>query len=80
MNAMTSVSDRSAAIAIRRSRLIPYKITVKKSLLRRFRHFIESTDWEDRYLCNSRIDGICLTVIIVSMLYFLPILITIILK
>jgi hypothetical protein len=43
-------------------------------LLRRFQTFIESTDWERRYLCDRRIDRACLGVIVLSVLYFLPVL------
>ncbi|MCX5819140.1 MAG: hypothetical protein NT047_04440 [Deltaproteobacteria bacterium] len=50
------------------------KIAAKRSLLKRFQHFIESTDWEDRYLCHPRIDKICLGVIVISILYFIPVL------
>jgi hypothetical protein len=43
----------------------------KRSLLGRFEHFIESTDWEERYLCNHWIDKICLCGIFISMIYFI---------
>ena len=33
-------------------------MSIKKSLLKRFQHFIESTDWEERYLCNHWIDNL----------------------
>ena len=59
-------------------RLVHYKITAKKSLLKRFQHFIESTDWEERYLCNHWIDKMCLCGIVVSMIYFAPLLMSII--
>ena len=79
MNTMTTVPVRAAtSIAIRQPRLVHYKITAKKSLLKRFRYFIESTDWEERYLCNHWIDRICLCGIVVSMIYFTPLLISII--
>jgi repressor LexA len=42
------------------------------SLLKRFQHFIESTDWEERYLCNHWIDKICRGGMIAAMIYFLP--------
>jgi hypothetical protein len=60
--------------AIRQPRAVYYKIDAKRSLLKRFQHFIESTDWEGRYLCHSRIDRVCLGVIFVSLLYFVPVL------
>jgi hypothetical protein len=56
--------------AIRQPRAAQYRLTSKKSLLRRFQYFIESTDWEERYLCNHWVDKICLGGIVVSALYF----------
>jgi len=79
MNTMATVPARAAAsIAIRQPRLVHYKIAAKKSLLKRFQHFIESTDWEERYLCNHWIDKMCLCGIVVSLIYFIPILMSII--
>ena len=78
MNTMTTVPVRATSIAIRQSRLVHYKITAKKSLLGRFQHFIESTDWEERYLCNHWIDKACLGGIVISVIYFLPLLMSII--
>jgi len=66
--------------AIRQPKLVRYKITVKKSLLKRFQHFIESTDWEERYLCHNLIDIISLGIIVISLLYFVPVLGSIILR
>ena len=63
---------------IRQPRLVHYKITAKKSLFKRFQHFIESTDWEERYLCNRWIDKMCIGGIVVSMIYFIPLLVSII--
>ena len=68
---MKTVPARVAiSTAIRQPRLVRYKISERKSLLRRFEHFIESTDWEKRYLCNHWIDKMCLGGIVVSMIYF----------
>jgi hypothetical protein len=75
MKTMATVPVRTAtSIAIREPRLLHYNITAQKSLLRRFQHFIESTDWEERYLCNHWIDKMCLGGIVVSMIYFFPVL------
>ena len=63
---------------IRQPRLVHYKITAKKSLLKRFQHFIKSTDWEERYLCNHWIDKMCLCGIVASVIYFAPLLMSII--
>ncbi len=81
MKTMTTVPVRTvASIAIREPRLVHYKITAKKSLLRRFQHFIESADWEERYFCNHWIDKMCLGGIVVSMIYFFPVLAQFLLK
>ena len=79
MKTMATVPVRAAtSIAIRQPRLGHYKITAKRSLRKRFQHFIESTDWEERYLCNHWIDKMCLCGIVVSMIYFTPLLLSII--
>lgn len=59
---------------IRQPRTVYCKIEAKRSLLRRFQQFIESTDWEKRYLCHERIDKVCLGIILISLLYFVPVL------
>jgi len=58
--------------AIRQHRTVEYKLRAKRSRLRRFQHFIESTDWEERYLCHNLIDRISLGIIVISLLYFVP--------
>jgi hypothetical protein len=35
------------------------KALLQKSLLKRLQYFIESTDWEERYLCSHWIDKMC---------------------
>jgi len=60
--------------AIRQPRSAHWKIASKRGLLRRFRRFIETNGWVERYLCNSWIDGACIGTIVVSVLYFVPIL------
>lgn len=60
--------------AIRQPRAVYCKIDARRSLLRRFQQFIESTDWEKRYLCHKRIDKVCLGIIVISLLYFVPVL------
>jgi len=76
---MKTVPVRAASsITIRQRSLVQFKIADRKSLLRHFKHFIESTDWEERYLCNHWIDKMCLGGIVVSIIYFLPLLMSII--
>jgi hypothetical protein len=59
--------------AIRQPRTVYYRIKAKRSLLKRFRHFIESTGWE-RHLCRKGIDKVCWAILCASLLYFAPIL------
>lgn len=65
---------------IRQPRPVHYRITAPKSLLKRFQHDIESTDWEERYLCNHWIDKMCLLGVVAALIYFTPLLISIFLK
>jgi hypothetical protein len=58
---------------IREPRVVYYKIDARRSLLKRFQQFIESTDWEKRYICHKRIDKVCLGIIVISLLYFVPV-------
>ena len=55
---------------IRQPRAVQYRWAAKRSLLNRFQHFIETTDWDERYLCHKAIDKMCLGGIVVSALYF----------
>ncbi len=66
--------------AIRQPQAVYCKIGAKRSLLKRFQLFIESTDWEERYLCHRRIDQISLGIIIISLIYFVPLLGSMILR
>jgi hypothetical protein len=56
--------------AIRQAKAAQYRWFSKRSWLRSFQYFIESTDWDDRYLCNHWVDKMCLGGIVVSALYF----------
>ena len=62
----------TASRAIRQPRAVRFRLASKRSPLARFRRFIESTDWEKRYLCSRWIDKVCLGGIVVSALYFVP--------
>jgi hypothetical protein len=59
---------------IRQPGAVRYGLASKRSWLRHFQHFIESTDWEERYLCNRWIDKMCIGGIVVSALYFATVL------
>jgi hypothetical protein len=58
--------------AIRRPLRGQSKIACKRTLLRRFERFIESTRWDERVLCSKWIDRACIAVLSISVLYFLP--------
>jgi hypothetical protein len=58
--------------AIGQPRAVQYRLASKRSRLRRFQHFIETTDWDEKYLCHKLIDKICMSVIVISLLYFVP--------
>jgi hypothetical protein len=76
MKIFVSVPLRVASLhAVRQPRAVSWKIASKRGLLRRFRYFVESNDRIERCICNGGIDGACIGVIVVSVLYFLPILI-----
>jgi hypothetical protein len=66
--------------AVERPRSVQWKIASKRGLFRRFRHFVESSGRVERCICNKWIDGACIGVIVVSILYFLPILMPLLLK
>ncbi|MDP1989803.1 MAG: hypothetical protein Q8K00_02175, partial [Syntrophales bacterium] len=46
--------------AIRRPIVVHCKISSRRSLLRRFERFIESTDWDEAYLRSLWIDKVCI--------------------
>lgn len=60
--------------AIRRPRQVQCKIASRRHLLSRFQRFIESTDWEKRYLCSNGIDRTCIGILVIFLLYFVPVL------
>lgn len=50
-----------------------YKTFPRSSSLRRFRHFIEHSDWDEVMSSQDEwIDKLCTGVIIVASLYFIP--------
>jgi hypothetical protein len=50
-----------------------HKTFTKPNSLRRFRHFIEYSDWDEVMLAQDEwIDKLCIGVIIVASLYFIP--------
>jgi hypothetical protein len=66
--------------AIRRPGGVQCKIASKRSILRRFERFIESSDWDERYLHSKWIDKVCIGALFISMLYFLPVLVSLFLR
>jgi hypothetical protein len=65
---------------IRQPRVVQYRVASKRSQLRSFQHFIETTDWDEQYLCNHWVDKMCLCGIVVSALYFTTSLVSSLLK
>jgi hypothetical protein len=74
---MTISTAAAPSRTIRQLKAARYRLAVKRSLLTRVQHFIESTDWEGRYLCHKSIDKICLGGTIAAVIYFLPVLMSI---
>ena len=66
--------------AIRRPGGVQCKIASKRSILRRFERFIESTDWDERYLRSKWIDKVCISGFFISVLYFVPVLVSLFLR
>jgi hypothetical protein len=56
--------------AIRQPGAALCKILSERTLISRFQYFIETTDWDEKYLCHKLIDKICLGVMILSVIYF----------
>lgn len=65
---------------IRQPRTTCQGLDARRSGLARFRRFIETTDWERRYLCHSGIDKACRGILLVALLYFAPLLGSILLR
>lgn len=64
-----------------RPRATAYGTYSQQSLLKRFRYFIESTNWEEKLLSRGKwFDKLCVGCIIISVLYFIPVLVLSILK
>jgi hypothetical protein len=81
MKIFAPVSLRAApSSAVRQSRSAQWKIASKRGLLRRFRHFIESSDWVERYFFHKWIDEVCIGAIVISVLYFVPFLMPLFLR
>lgn len=67
---MTVPVAAASSRTIRQSRAVQYRLASKRTRISRFQHFIESTDWDKKYLFHKGIDKICLGVIILSIIYF----------
>jgi hypothetical protein len=76
MTTMTTTFSRH----IRRPRAA-YRTYSRLSYMKRFRNFIEHSDWDDKILAHETwVNKICVGVIIASVLYFVPTLIRIFLR
>jgi TnpA family transposase len=69
MNILPTVPFRTASL-FRQSRAVLNNILSGRTLISRFQYFIETTEWDEKYLCHKVIDKICLGVIIFSIIYF----------
>jgi hypothetical protein len=55
-----------------------HKAFTRRSYLQRFRYFVEKSDWDDAMLAQEEwINRICIVVILVAALYFIPPVLTI---
>ena len=58
-----------------------YKTSTKPNSLRRFRYFIEHSDWDEEILAQEEwIDKMCIGVIIVASLFIAPVLVMLFLR
>jgi hypothetical protein len=81
MKTFATVTVRVADLKeIRQQRSLHVQIAWKRHLYHQFRQFIETTDWEKRFIYNRVIDKICLGGIMISCLYFTTCLLSFILK
>ncbi len=76
MQTMVTVSSR----VIRQPRQVTCRIACKRSLVRRVQHLLESADWEERYLCSPWVDRVCLSITVMAVLYFAPVLAAVLLR
>jgi hypothetical protein len=57
--------------------MVTCRISPRKSLLKRLRFLVVSTDWDEEFLAQEKwINRTCLAIIIFSILYFAPIVIS----
>jgi hypothetical protein len=81
MKTFATVTVRVADLKeIRQPRSLHVQIARKRHLYHQFRQFIETTDWEKRFIYNRVIDKIRLGGIMISYLYFTTCLLSFILK
>lgn len=66
--------------AIRRPRVVNCRISSRRSQMRRFERFIESTNWDKKCVGSQWIDKVCIGALFISMLYFLPVLVSLLLR
>lgn len=64
-----------------RPRATAYETNSQRSLLKRFRYFIERTNWDEMLFRRGKwFDKLCVGYIIFSVLYFIPVLVLSIVK
>jgi len=58
-----------------------YQICSRKTYLKRFRYFIEHSDWDERIIAlEERANKICVGVIMTAVLSFVPVLVKVFLR
>jgi hypothetical protein len=81
MKTFATVTVRVADLKeIRQPRSLNVQIAWRRHLYHQFRHFIETTDWDKRFISNRVIDKICLGGITISYLYFTTCMLSFMLK
>jgi hypothetical protein len=70
MNILATIPLRTASLrAIRQPGAVLCKILSERTLISRFQYFIETTDWDEKYLFHKVIEKICLGIMILSIVY-----------
>lgn len=58
-----------------------YQTYSRTSYMKRFRYFIENSDWDERIMAHEELaNKICVGVMIAAILYFVPVLIKVFLR
>jgi hypothetical protein len=83
MNSITAYSmktnNHSIIFTVQAGKADPFSLLTR--LIRRFRYFIEGTDWDKELLrYEKEIDRLCWIILVASAIFFLPVTISIVSK